>query len=44
MDDEGRLVGLAAMRDRREERRVGLDEQPVLGKVAGDLAQLVRPS
>ena len=28
--DEGRLAGLAAMRHRREERRVGLDQQAVL--------------
>ena len=39
MGDEGGLVGLAALRHRREVGRVGLDQQPVERDVAHDGAQ-----
>ena len=37
--DIGRLVALAAERHRREVRRVGLHQQPIRWKIAGDLPQ-----
>ncbi len=41
MDDESRLVALAAMRHRRQVRRVGLDQDPVERHRSGDGAQLL---
>ena len=43
-DDEGRLVALAPMRDRREIGRVGLHQHPVERDVARDRAQVGRSS
>ncbi len=38
--DERRLAGLAAVRHRRQERRIGLDQQPIGGDRLGRLLQL----
>ncbi len=42
--DERRLVALAAIRNRREERRIGFDEQTIERHVAGDGAQILANS
>jgi hypothetical protein len=42
VDDEGRLVALAAKRHRREIRRISLDQQALDWQIASDGAELVR--